>query len=130
MNKHLDEHRATLDRNNPRDFMDMMLCAHEEGLIEQEHMPMVFWDFIAAGTDTTAPTIVWLVMFLVRTVAVMFVVASDAFFVVVLLVVVLLLSGGMRMGSSPSVVVDCSVWCLLFAFDSGQQRGSAGEAPR
>ena len=61
----IDQHRATLDRENPRDFIDVYLTTMEddEGL-NTDDLTMCLSDFMFAGSDTTSTTLKWMVLYL------------------------------------------------------------------
>ena len=61
----MEEHRATLDRENPRDFIDVYLTAMEEdeGLTMAD-LAISLYDFLLAGTETSSTTLKWLVLYL------------------------------------------------------------------
>ncbi|KAI7794516.1 cytochrome P450, partial [Triplophysa rosa] len=66
------EHRQTLDPENPRDFIDAYLLeiekqkSHEDSTFHEENMVMSTADLFLAGTDTTATTIRWGLIFLME----------------------------------------------------------------
>nr|XP_055045110.1 cytochrome P450 2B4-like isoform X2 [Misgurnus anguillicaudatus] len=66
------EHRQTLDPENPRDFIDAYMLeiekqkSHEDSTFHEENMVMSAADLFLAGTDTTATTIRWGLIFLME----------------------------------------------------------------
>ncbi|XP_073731643.1 cytochrome P450 2B4-like [Misgurnus anguillicaudatus] len=64
------EHRQTLDPENPRDFIDAYMLeiekqkSHEDSTFHEENMVRSAADLFFAGTDTTATTIRWGLIFL------------------------------------------------------------------
>ncbi|XP_056588708.1 cytochrome P450 2B4-like isoform X1 [Triplophysa dalaica] len=68
----VEEHRQTLDPENPRDFIDAYLLeiekqkSHEDSTFHEENMLMSTADLFLAGTDTTATTIRWGLIFLME----------------------------------------------------------------
>lgn len=70
--KKLFEHKASYQKGKIRDFTDAVLAAREEaedeGLDKAEHlsdgnMTLLLQDFFDAGTDTTAMTCTWMLLF-------------------------------------------------------------------
>ena len=66
-----DEHIKTFDENNPRDIMDMSIIErmkHPEGArssdFSVEQVIAIFGDLFGAGSETTATTIRWAVLYL------------------------------------------------------------------
>ena len=61
----IEKHKATLDKENPRDFIDVYLTAMEddEGL-NTEELTICLSDFLLAGTETTATAMKWTVLYL------------------------------------------------------------------
>ncbi|XP_057175808.1 cytochrome P450 2B4-like [Triplophysa rosa] len=70
------EHRQTFDPENPRDFIDAYLLeiekqkSREDSTFHEENMVMSAADLFLAGTDTTATTIRWGLIFLMENPAV------------------------------------------------------------
>ena len=61
----LDEHRDTLDRQNPRDFIDVYLTAMEEDEgLNVDDLAISLYDFLMAGSETSATFLKWLVLYL------------------------------------------------------------------
>ena len=61
----IDNHRATLDRENPRDFIDVYLIAMEEDEgLNKDDLAISLFDFLLAGTETSSTTLKWMVLFL------------------------------------------------------------------
>ena len=61
----MEEHRATLDRENPRDFTDVYLTAMEEDEgLTMDDLAISLYDFLLAGTETSSTTLKWLVLYL------------------------------------------------------------------
>ncbi|XP_035663872.1 cytochrome P450 2U1-like, partial [Branchiostoma floridae] len=64
----ISRHREHLDRENPRDFLDFCLLELElqeklEGLTE-EHVLYISQELFFAGTDTTANTLLWSLLYM------------------------------------------------------------------
>ncbi|XP_066264264.1 vitamin D(3) 25-hydroxylase-like [Branchiostoma lanceolatum] len=64
----ISRHREHLDRENPRDFLDFCLLELEQqekvdGLTEENVLYMAL-DLLAAGTDTTANTLLWSLLYM------------------------------------------------------------------
>ena len=64
-NRNSEKHRATLDRDNPIDFIDVYLTAMEndEGLTKDD-LAINMFDFLIAGSETSSTTLKWLVLYL------------------------------------------------------------------
>ncbi|XP_057219386.1 cytochrome P450 2B4-like [Triplophysa rosa] len=68
----VEEHRITLDPENLRDFIDAYLVemekqkSHEDSTFHEMNMVMTVSDLFLAGTDTTATTIRWGLIFLTQ----------------------------------------------------------------
>nr|ARO89866.1 cytochrome P450 Cyp2u1 [Andrias davidianus] len=67
----IGQHRETLDMENPRDFIDMyLLQVAEENKISSEssfnedYLFYIIGDLFIAGTDTTANTILWSILYM------------------------------------------------------------------
>jgi len=60
----LEEHKKSLDPNNPRDFLDILLNRKEKDGLKDVEIMFIAWEFITAGTDTTSATMHWLVLLL------------------------------------------------------------------
>ncbi|GAM22265.1 hypothetical protein SAMD00019534_054400 [Acytostelium subglobosum LB1] len=63
------EHQKTLDRNNPRDFVDLFLIEMEndpEHTYTIEHIERNCLDLMVAGTDTAATTVEWAVLMMIN----------------------------------------------------------------
>nr|XP_055045316.1 cytochrome P450 2B4-like [Misgurnus anguillicaudatus] len=66
----VEEHRKTLDTDNPRDYIDAYLLemekqkSTEDSTFHEMNMVMTVCDLFLAGTDTTATTIRWGLIFL------------------------------------------------------------------
>ena len=61
----IDKHDATLDRENPRDFIDVYLTAMEDDeALNKDDLTMSLVDFLLAGTETSSTTLKWLVLYL------------------------------------------------------------------
>ncbi|XP_073731688.1 cytochrome P450 2B4 [Misgurnus anguillicaudatus] len=71
LHQEVKEHRQTLDPDNPRDFIDAYMLeiekqkSHEDSTFHEENMVMSAADLFLAGTDTTATTIRWGLIFLI-----------------------------------------------------------------
>ncbi|XP_078586333.1 cytochrome P450 2U1-like [Branchiostoma floridae x Branchiostoma japonicum] len=66
----ISRHREHLDRKNPRDFLDFCLLEVDqqdkvEGLTEENVMYMAM-DLILAGTETTAGTLLWALLYITQ----------------------------------------------------------------
>jgi len=55
-----NEHKQTLDPQNPRDFTDEMIMKQKEVGLTDEDVQVIMWDVMAGGIDTTATTLEWL----------------------------------------------------------------------
>ncbi|XP_026887548.2 cytochrome P450 2U1 [Electrophorus electricus] len=73
LKKIIARHRATLDPENPRDFIDMYLVemlaqgetsGSEEGGFSEEYLFYIIGDLFIAGTDTTTNSILWMVLYM------------------------------------------------------------------
>ncbi|XP_007229530.2 cytochrome P450 2U1 [Astyanax mexicanus] len=73
LKKIIAKHRATLDPENPRDFIDIYLIEMlaqekaaelEEGGFSEEYLFFIIGDLFIAGTDTTTNSILWLVLYM------------------------------------------------------------------
>ncbi|RXN08241.1 cytochrome P450 2B4-like isoform X1 [Labeo rohita] len=68
----IKEHKETLDPDSPRDFIDAYLLemekqkSNEDSTFNEENMTMSTLDLFLAGTDTTANTIRWGLIFLIQ----------------------------------------------------------------
>nr|XP_055045314.1 cytochrome P450 2B4-like isoform X1 [Misgurnus anguillicaudatus] len=68
--KAVEEHRKTLDPDNPRDYIDAYLLemekqkSAEDSTFHEKNMVMSVCDLFLAGTDTTATTIRWGLIYL------------------------------------------------------------------
>ena len=61
----IDKHRATLNKESPRDFIDVYLIAMEEDEgLNMDDLAISLFDFLLAGTETSATTLKWLVLYL------------------------------------------------------------------
>lgn len=56
---YLNEHKASLDKENPRDFTDMMLINQEKHGLTDMDVEVIMWDVMAGGIDTSATTLEW-----------------------------------------------------------------------
>ncbi|KAK3594479.1 hypothetical protein CHS0354_030000 [Potamilus streckersoni] len=65
-------HQSTLDENNPRDFMDLYLTemkrkstrsSKEENTYSKAQLMALVGDLFGAGTETTATTLLWLILY-------------------------------------------------------------------
>ncbi|XP_017556900.1 cytochrome P450 2U1 [Pygocentrus nattereri] len=73
LKKIIAQHRATLDPENPRDFIDIYLvellaqqeaAVSEESGFSEEYLFFIIGDLFIAGTDTTTNTILWMVLYM------------------------------------------------------------------
>lgn len=64
----IEEHRSTFDPDNIRDFVDLFLKheGSEDGAITEENLFRVIIELFNAGTDTTATTVVWAIIHLIK----------------------------------------------------------------
>jgi len=60
ISKWVQEHKASLDSDNPRDFLDEMLITQKENGLTDVDVEVIMWDVMAGGIDTTATTLEWL----------------------------------------------------------------------
>jgi len=61
---YLEEHKNTLDKDNPRDFTDAMLIQQKESGLTDTDVEVIMWDVMAGGIDTSATTQEWLLYIL------------------------------------------------------------------
>ncbi|XP_076032341.1 cytochrome P450 2L1-like [Oratosquilla oratoria] len=65
-----DDHKATLDPENPRDYIDAFLVEKEnhkdksDSTFNDETLVSVLWDLFIAGTDTVALTLRWFILYM------------------------------------------------------------------
>ncbi|XP_035516398.1 cytochrome P450 2U1 [Morone saxatilis] len=67
------EHRETLDRDNPRDLTDMYLieilakrdAGEEDSSFTEDYLFYIIGDLFIAGTDTTANSVLWFLLYMV-----------------------------------------------------------------
>ncbi|XP_026798736.3 cytochrome P450 2U1 [Pangasianodon hypophthalmus] len=73
LKKIIARHRATLDPENPRDFIDMYLVemltqqkpgGSEEDGFSEDYLFYIIGDLFIAGTDTTTNSILWMVLYM------------------------------------------------------------------
>ncbi|XP_076830836.1 cytochrome P450 2U1 [Brachyhypopomus gauderio] len=73
LKKIIARHRATLDPQNPRDFIDMYLVemlaqgdasGSEESGFSEDYLFFIIGDLFVAGTDTTTNSILWMVLYM------------------------------------------------------------------
>ncbi|XP_002120735.2 cytochrome P450 2U1 [Ciona intestinalis] len=69
MRDYIKSHKETLDKNNPRDFIDAFLIASEEDKSEDtsfddEQLLYYIQDLFFGGTDTTSFTLTWTFLYL------------------------------------------------------------------
>ncbi|XP_043369573.1 cytochrome P450 2U1 isoform X2 [Dermochelys coriacea] len=71
LKKIIAQHRDTLDRENPRDFIDMYLLQVEEeresnsqSSFNEEYLFFIIGDLFIAGTDTTTNTLLWCLLYM------------------------------------------------------------------
>ena len=63
------EHKASLDPNHPRDFIDVYLLEMMTGTnpnFDMESLEITCLDLFKAGAETSSTTILWIILFLVR----------------------------------------------------------------
>lgn len=56
----LEEHKATLNPDDPRDFLDVLLIKQPVEQFSDWEVTLIAWEFITAGTDTTSATMHWM----------------------------------------------------------------------
>ena len=75
MSESIKEHQATLDESAPRDFTDAMLIEINKttdptssfyGDFGIENLTNVLMDLFMAGSETTATTLTWAMLYMVR----------------------------------------------------------------
>uniref|UniRef100_A0A8C8VH63 Cytochrome P450 2U1 n=1 Tax=Pelusios castaneus TaxID=367368 RepID=A0A8C8VH63_9SAUR len=71
LKKIIAQHRDTLDRENPRDFIDMYLLQVEEAKkrnsessFSEDYLFFIIGDLFIAGTDTTTNTLLWCLLYM------------------------------------------------------------------
>ncbi|XP_065261482.1 cytochrome P450 2U1 [Emys orbicularis] len=71
LKKIIAQHRDTLDRENPRDFIDMYLLqveeerkSNSESSFNEDYLFFIIGDLFIAGTDTTANTLLWCLLYM------------------------------------------------------------------
>eukprot|EP00927_Polykrikos_kofoidii_P076713 TRINITY_DN73751_c0_g1_i1.p1 TRINITY_DN73751_c0_g1~~TRINITY_DN73751_c0_g1_i1.p1 ORF type:complete len:546 (+),score=73.27 TRINITY_DN73751_c0_g1_i1:89-1726(+) len=62
LTKLLEEHKRTVDQQNPKDFLDVLLTRQQKDGLSDVEITYIAWEFITAGTDTTSATIHWLLL--------------------------------------------------------------------
>ena len=65
--KEIKEHEATLDEDDPRDFIDMYLIEMKKNNdpdFSTKQLMMICHDLMSAGSETTATTLNWIIMYL------------------------------------------------------------------
>ncbi|XP_069129905.1 cytochrome P450 2J6-like [Argopecten irradians] len=66
----IDQHRATFDEENTKDFIDAFLkeqiAQGESDVLCDENLRIILTNLYVAGTETTATTIKWAIMFLIH----------------------------------------------------------------
>ena len=63
------EHKASLDANHPRDFIDVYLLEMMKGTnpnFDMEGLEITCLDLFKAGAETSSTTLLWIILFLVR----------------------------------------------------------------
>ena len=74
----IDNHKATLDVNEPRDYIDMVLREIEKtadtkssfyGTTGEENLKLTLFDLFLAGSETTSTTLTWAALYMVRSVS-------------------------------------------------------------
>ena len=63
----IEEHEATLDADNPRDFIDTYLIEmknNPDPEFSKEQLVMIGHDLMSAGSETVATTMNWMILFL------------------------------------------------------------------
>eukprot|EP01132_Coremiostelium_polycephalum_P001338 gene1338-1689_t len=67
INPLINEHVKTLDPENPRDIVDLLVNEinnDKEGLIEMKSLERICFDLVSGGTDTISSTMEWMVLYL------------------------------------------------------------------
>ncbi|XP_039395961.1 cytochrome P450 2U1 [Mauremys reevesii] len=71
LKKIIAQHRDTLDRENPRDFIDMYLLqveeerkSNSESSFNEDYLFFIIGDLFIAGTDTTTNTLLWCLLYM------------------------------------------------------------------
>uniref|UniRef100_UPI0037E864C2 cytochrome P450 2U1 n=1 Tax=Semicossyphus pulcher TaxID=241346 RepID=UPI0037E864C2 len=73
LKRFIARHRETLDRNNPRDLTDMYLmemldqqdAGNKDSSFTEDYLFYIIGDLFIAGTDTTANSVLWVLLYLV-----------------------------------------------------------------
>ena len=68
--KIIHEHKATLNKQFPRDLIDAYLIEKEESfednpVASEEQLTMVCFDLMAAGAETTSTTLLWIIEYMI-----------------------------------------------------------------
>ena len=73
LNKIIDEHQRTFDRNNIRDVLDLYLRELQDNELNRRQntftrvqMGSLMGELLSAGSETTATTIYWIILYLIR----------------------------------------------------------------
>ena len=67
INRKIAEHEATLDTENPRDFIDTFLIAAKNNeILNKENLLFVCFDLFSAGSETTSKSMMYAVAMLMR----------------------------------------------------------------
>jgi cytochrome P450 len=61
-----EQHRETLDIDNPRDFVDILLSSAGQLGFSDDDLQQIAFDAIAAGTDTSSTTGLWFIRLMAR----------------------------------------------------------------
>ncbi|XP_053393599.1 cytochrome P450 2U1-like [Mercenaria mercenaria] len=70
--KQIDEHEATFDRDNIRDFVDIYIQTEKEGdgsmrkFVTKGNMFRVIFDLFLAGSETTSTTLDWVFLYMIE----------------------------------------------------------------
>ncbi|XP_067424335.1 cytochrome P450 2U1 [Emydura macquarii macquarii] len=71
LKKIIAQHRDTLNRENPRDFIDMYLLqveeekkSNSESSFNEDYLFFIIGDLFIAGTDTTTNTLLWCLLYM------------------------------------------------------------------
>ena len=66
--KEIEQHEQTLDREHPRDYIDVYLNEMEDNKSSEDFnkkdLAVSMWDFLHAGTETSSTTLKWIVLYL------------------------------------------------------------------
>merc|ERR1719290_57954 len=75
MQENIEKHQETLDINEPRDYIDMVLIEIEKskdskssfhGQLGLDNLKVSMFDLFLAGSETTSTTLTWAALYMVR----------------------------------------------------------------